>query len=60
MTDTTKKARKRKSQGPFSDELLDQLLAQASGKDAERMLGAELNHYLATERASGDVSMANP
>jgi len=39
MTDTTKKARERKSKGPFSDELIDQLLAQASGKDAESLLG---------------------
>ena len=39
MTDTTKKARKRKAPGPFSDELLDQLLAQVSGKDAESLLG---------------------
>ena len=28
MTGTTKKARKRKAPGAFSDELLDQLLAQ--------------------------------
>jgi hypothetical protein len=41
MTDTTNKARKRNSQGPYSGELLDQLLAQASGKDAERMLAAD-------------------
>ena len=39
MTDTTKKARERKAKGPFSDELIDQLLAQASGKDAESLLG---------------------
>jgi putative transposase len=39
MTDTTKKARERKVKGLFSDELLDQLLAQASGKDAESLLG---------------------
>jgi len=39
MTDTTKKARKRKPSGPFSNELLDQLLAQVSGKDAESLLG---------------------
>lgn len=39
MTETTKKARKRKPTGPFSNELLDQLLAQASGKDAESLLG---------------------
>ncbi|MBE0626756.1 MAG: hypothetical protein IH606_18295 [Burkholderiales bacterium] len=36
MTDNTKpyKARKRKSKGPFSDDLLDQLLAQLRGRDA--------------------------
>jgi len=74
MTDNTKayKPRQRKSKGPFSDDLLDQLLAQVRGHDAEsllgesglvgqlkkqlaeRMLSAELNHHLATERASGD------
>src|ERR1017187_1833471 len=74
MTDNTKayKPRQRKSKGPFSDDLLDQLLDQVKGRDAEsllgesglvgqlkkqlaeRMLSAELNHHLATERASGD------
>ena len=39
MTEATKKARKRKPTGPFSNELLDQLLAQVSGKDAESLLG---------------------
>lgn len=39
MTDTTKKARKRKPTGPFSNELLDQLLAQMTGRDAESLLG---------------------
>ena len=39
MTEATKKARKRKPSGPFSNELLDQLLAQVSGKDAESLLG---------------------
>lgn len=39
MTEATKKARKRKPTGPFSNELLDQLLAQATGKDAESLLG---------------------
>ena len=72
MTDNTKaaKTRQRKPKGPFSDELLDQLLAQVHGRDAEsllgesglvgqlkkqlaeRMLSAELNHQLATERAA--------
>ena len=34
-----KKPRKRKPKGPFSDELIDQLLAQVKGKDAESLLG---------------------
>jgi transposase-like protein len=74
MTDDTKavKTRQRKPKGPFSDELLGQLLAQVRGRDvesllgesglvgqlkkqlAERMLGAELSHHLASERASGE------
>ena len=74
MTDNTKayKPRQRKSKDLFSDDLLDQLLDQVKGRDAEslleesglvgqlkkqlveRMLSAELNHHLATERASGD------
>jgi transposase-like protein len=40
MTDAApKKARKRKPKGPFPDELIDQLLAQVKGKDAESLLG---------------------
>jgi putative transposase len=40
MTDATpKKPRKRKPKGPFSDELIDQLLAQVKGRDAESLLG---------------------
>ena len=39
MTDGKQTARKRKLTGPFSDELLDRLLAQASGRDAESLLG---------------------
>ena len=40
MTDAApKKARKRKPKGPFSDELIDQLLAQVKGRDAESLLG---------------------
>jgi transposase-like protein len=74
MTNNTNayKPRQRKSKGPFSDDLLDQLLTQVNGQDAdsllgesgligqlkkqlaERMLSAELNHHLATERASGN------
>jgi putative transposase len=40
MTDpTVKTPRKRKPKGPFPDELIDQLLAQVKGKDAESVLG---------------------
>jgi len=40
MTDDTKKpARKRKPKGPLPDELIDQLLSQLKGKDAESVLG---------------------
>ena len=40
MTDPTpKKPRQRKPKGPFPDELIDQLLAQVKGKDAESLLG---------------------
>jgi hypothetical protein len=41
MTDNTKaaKTRQRKPKGPFSDELLDQLLAQVRGRDAESVPG---------------------
>ncbi len=40
MTDNTKaaKTRQRKPKGPFSDELLDQLLSQVRGRDASRPL----------------------
>lgn len=41
MTDqpTPKKPRKRREKGPFSDELLDQLLSHLKGHDAESLLG---------------------
>jgi putative transposase len=42
MTDqppAPKKPRKRKEKGPFSDELLDQLLSHLKGHDAESLLG---------------------
>ena len=41
MTDETapKKPRKRREKGPFSDELLDQLLSHLQGRDAESLLG---------------------
>ena len=61
MTDTTKKARKRKPRGPFSDALLDQLLAQASGKDAESLLGesgliGQLKKQLAERMLAAELS----
>ena len=61
MTDTTKKARQRKPQGPFSDELLDQLLAQVSGKDAESLLGesgliGQLKKQLAERMLAAELS----
>ena len=37
--ETPGKPRKRKPKGPFSDELIDQLLAQVRGKDAQSLLG---------------------
>jgi putative transposase len=64
MTDTTKKARKRKPKGPFSDELLDQLLAQGSGKDAESLLGesgliGQLKKQLAERMLAADDGSGN-
>jgi putative transposase len=61
MTETTKKARKRKPSGPFSDELIDQLLAQASGKDAESLLGesgliGQLKKQLAERMLAAELS----
>ena len=60
MTETTKKPRKRKPTGPFSNELLDQLLAQASGKDAESLLGesgliGQLKKQLAERNLSAEL-----
>ena len=42
MTDDTKKkpARKRKAKGPLPDELIDLLLCELEGKDAESVLGS--------------------
>jgi len=61
MTEATKKPRKRKPQGPFSNELLDQLLAQVSGKDAEGLLGesgliGQLKKQLAERMLSAELS----
>jgi putative transposase len=69
---TTTKTKKLKAPQLFSDDLIDQLLAQVQHKDAqsilgesglagqlkkrlaERMLAAELSHYLNTEAAHGN------
>src|SRR3970040_832292 len=61
MTEATKKPRKRKPTGPFSNELLDQLLAQVSGKDAESLLGesgliGQLKKQLAERMLSAELS----
>ena len=61
MTATPKKARQRKPKGPFSDELLDQLLAQVSGKDAESLLGesgliGQLKKQLAERMLAAELS----
>ena len=61
MTEATKKARKRKPTGPFSNELLDQLLSQVSGKDAESLLGesgliGRLKKQLAERMLSAELS----
>jgi putative transposase len=61
MTEATKKPRKRKPSGPFSNELLDQLLAQVSGKDAESLLGesgliGQLKKQLAERMLSAELS----
>lgn len=61
MTDTRKKARQRKAPGPFSDELLDQLLTQVSGKDAASLLGetgliGQLKKQLAERMLAAELS----
>jgi transposase-like protein len=61
MTVTTKKARKRRVPGPFSNELLDQLLTQVSGQDAESVLGesglvGQLKKQLAERLLSAELS----
>lgn len=61
MTDTTKKPRKRKPKGPFSDELIDQLLTQVRGKDAESLLGesglvGQLKKQLAERMLSAELN----
>ncbi len=63
MTDESapKKSRKRKPKGPFSDELLDQLLAHVKGKDAESLLGesglvGQLKKQLAERMPAGELT----
>ena len=56
-----KKARQRKAPGPFSDELLDQLLSQVSGKDAASLPGdfgliGQLKKQLAQRILSAELS----
>lgn len=56
-----KKPRKCKPAGPFSNELLDQLLTQAPGRDAESLLGesgliGQLKKQLAERMLSAELS----
>lgn len=53
MTDATKKTGDRKTRGPFSDALIDQLLSQASGTSAGAFLRQSATSPLA-ERVVGD------
>ena len=61
MTDAAKPLRKRKAKGPFSDELIDQLLSQAQGKDARSLLGesgvvGQLKKQLAERMLSAELT----
>ena len=61
MTEPTKKPRRRKLKGPFSDELIDQLLSQVRGKDAESVLGesglvGQLKKQLAERMLSAELT----
>ena len=61
MTEAPKPSRKRKPKGPFSDELIDQLLSQSSGKDAQSLLGesgvvGQLKKQLAERMLSAELS----
>src|SRR3972149_11626490 len=63
MTDNTKayKPRRRKSKGPFSDDLLDQLLEQVQGRDAESLLAesglvGQLKKQLAERMLSAELN----
>ncbi len=62
MTDLLKAAnvRQRKPKGPFTDELLDQILSQLKGNDAESLLGqsglvAQLKKQLAERMLSAEL-----
>jgi putative transposase len=60
MTDAPK-SRKRKPKGPFSEELIDQLLAKAQGQDAQSLLGSsgvvgKLKKQLAERMLSAELS----
>ena len=62
MTNTSKvaKVRQRKPKGPFSDELLDQILSQLKGHDADSLLGqsglvAQLKKQLAERMLSAEL-----
>ena len=61
MTDAPKPSRKRKPKGPFSDELIDQLLSQSRGKDAQSLLGesgvvGQLKQQLAERMLAAELS----
>ena len=63
MTDeaASKKPRKRKPKGPFSEELLDELLRQVKGRDAESLLGesglvGQLKKQLAERMLAGELT----
>lgn len=63
MTDEAapKKPRRRKPKGPFSDELLDELLKHVKGRDAESLLGesglvGQLKKQLAERMLAGELT----
>lgn len=61
MTDSKKSAHQRKPTGPFSDEMLDQLLTQCVGNDAESLLGesgliGQLKKQLAQRMLAAELS----
>ena len=62
MTDSPKaaKVKQRKPKGPFTDELLDQIVSQLKGNDAESFLGqsglvAQLKKQLAERNLSAEL-----